>query len=85
MEPAQTNLTFHLHLKSGGDKFVEADSMEDLIEREFRDEKEFHRLVETLVWKRKSTLFIYHTDRKEIEKRIADGDVNPYGWRLQHR
>ena len=64
---------------------MDAESLEDLKEMAFDSPTEFDEKTATVSWKENSTLCIYNVDTKEINRQIADADVNPFGWRQQHR
>lgn len=85
MKPTGPTLPFNIRLKTGETIVKEATSLEELIANEFENEKEFKHRVEKVGWKKKSTLMIYDAETDQTESFIADGDVNPYGWRMQHR
>lgn len=85
MKPTGPTLPFNIRFKTGETIIREASSLEELIANEFEDKKEFKYRVEKVGWKEKSTLRIYDTETEQTENFISDGDVNPYGWRMQHR
>jgi hypothetical protein len=85
MKSSNPTLPFHILLASGEKVIKEAPSLEKLIDELYPDETEFHRGVVSVTWKEKSTLCVYDTTTRSLKKSIADADINPYGWRQQHR
>jgi len=71
---------------AGGDRrTIEAENLETLIDRNFDNPELFKSEVAIVQWKQKSTLFSHFPDTGETRAEIADADVNPFGWRQQHR
>ena len=84
MEETTKHISFHIFHKSGTEVKLEAANLEKLIEEYFPDRNEFEEKVEKIGWKIKSTLCIYDPRTRKIERKISDGDINPFGWRMKH-
>ncbi|HKK37820.1 MAG TPA: hypothetical protein VJ949_00205 [Cryomorphaceae bacterium] len=85
MEISGPTLPFYIHYKNGKEESHEASSFEDLQNSFFGSKEELNQKVKWISWKEKTTLVTYSSDTGEFHRTIADGDVNPYGWRMQHR
>jgi len=84
MDKAAQLISFHIFHFKGTELKIEAKNLQELISEHFADEKLLREKVERIAWKAKSTLCIYNPKTKEIERKISDGDINPYGWRMKH-
>ncbi|HKL40925.1 MAG TPA: hypothetical protein VJ894_09605 [Cryomorphaceae bacterium] len=85
MEKAGPTLAFYIHYKNGKEETQEASSFEDLRTSKFNSKEEMNQEVKWISWKEKTTLVTYSSETEEFHRTIADGDVNPYGWRMQHK
>ena len=85
MEKKGSTLAFHIRFKSGKDEIVEYPSFEQLRKAHLESEDLFDQKIDSVSWKEKTTLVTYSSETKEFTRSIADGDVNPYGWRMNHR
>lgn len=84
MENKDGKITFHLIHKEGIDVKLQEKNLNVLLDKYFADREKLKEEVEKIVWKIKSTVCIYNPINGEIERKIKDGDVNPYGWRMKH-
>ncbi|MGB6035268.1 MAG: hypothetical protein WBG42_03295 [Cryomorphaceae bacterium] len=85
MKRTGPTLAFYIHYKNGKEECIDASSFEDIKNSFFESEEQLEEKVEWISWKEKSTLVTYSSETKEFTRSIADGDVNPYGWRMQHK
>lgn len=85
MNTSKPTLPFRVELRDGTTLSMDAENLEDLRETTFASPAEFDEKTAAVSWKEKSTLCIYNVDTKKITRQIADADVNPFGWRQQHR
>ncbi len=78
-------LPFLIEYKNGDKKTLDAENHQVLISKIFGGQENFKKKVHRISWKIKSTICVLYAEDGRIERNIADGDVNPYGWRMQHR
>jgi hypothetical protein len=78
-------ISFHIKYNDGTNNTIESKSFEGLVSVHFGTHERFRERVEAVMWKEKSTLTTYSSETDEFDRKIADGDVNPFGWRMQHR
>lgn len=71
-------------MANGERRTLDAENLESLI-TSFDDQDAFRKSVTSVQWKEKSTLCTYDSLTGKTERRIADADVNPFGWRQKHR
>jgi hypothetical protein len=77
-------LPFLIEYKNGKRKTIDAENHQSLITEVFGSQENFKKKVHRISWKIKSTVCVLYAEDGRIERKIADGDVNPYSWRLQH-
>lgn len=85
MQKSGPTLPFFIRFKDGKEQVVDAPSFEELKKDHFESVEVFEKKVDSVSWKEKTTLVTYSSETKEFTRSIADGDVNPYGWRMQHK
>jgi len=85
VENQPIRISFHIKYNDGSQNTIESDSFENLVAVHFGTRERFRERVEIVKWKEKSTLTTYSSETDEMDRVIADGDVNPFGWRMQHR
>lgn len=85
MRKSGPTIGFYVHFKNGKEETHQASSFEELKTSLLKNDNQFHEKVKWISWKEKTTLVTYSTDTGELYRSITDGDVNPYGWRMQHR
>lgn len=72
-------------MADGEKRTEEAEDLESLITSVFGERDAFRKSVASVQWKEKSTLCTYDPLTGKTDRRIADADVNPFGWRQKHR
>ena len=85
MKTSEPTLPFYIELKDGTTMTRDAESLEHLREVAFSTPAEFEEKAAKVSWKEKTTLSTFNVATGEVSRKIADGDVNPFGWRQQHR
>ncbi|MEQ8908056.1 MAG: hypothetical protein RIC95_02600 [Vicingaceae bacterium] len=77
-------LPFVVEYKNGEKKTIDAENQDELITKLFGSESNFKKKAHKISWKVGSTICVMYAEDGRIERQIADGDVNPYGWRMKH-
>jgi hypothetical protein len=85
MQHSSPTLPFYIRFKTGKEEIVDYPSFEQLRKNHLESEDLFDQKIDSVSWKEKTTLVTYSAETKEFTRSIADGDVNPYGWRMNHR
>jgi hypothetical protein len=85
MKKSGPTLAFYVHFRDGKEDCYEFASFDEMKSSLFKNEEELKEKVQWISWKDRSTLITYTPETEEFHRSIADGDVNPYGWRLQHK
>jgi hypothetical protein len=78
-------LPFLIEYLNGERKTIDAENHQKLISEVFGSQENFSNKVYRISWKVKSTVCVLYAEDGRVERSVADGDVNPYGWRLQHQ
>lgn len=85
MEEETKQISFHIFHKKGTEVKIEAKNLQELLEKQFPNKEKLKSQVERIGWKVKTTLCLYDPNSREIERKISDGDINPFGWRMKNQ